>query len=498
MADRDREIELKLELEPGGGAQVRAHPALSGLESRTEQLLSIYFDTAEGALRKAGFTLRVRRAGDRFIQTVKQGGGGAAGLFDRPEWEQEVGGPEPDLDLAAETTPIGEALNRKVRRKLQPLVRSDMCRTTWIVERNGAALEVTLDEGIVGGGETDQTIAELELELKRGGPEALIEFAGELAAADVPMRLGVLTKAERGWALADGSLRRAIKSTRVGLDHGMSVAEGFSAIAFSCLRQFRWNEDLVIASRDPSALHQARVAMRRLRSAFTLFRPVILDERFPELREEVRWFTNQLGDARNLDVLLKRAGDRSEALREVLEAEREQAYARVLEALGSARLRRLMLDLVGWIETGPWRARKRTRRPLDDFASAQLDKRWRKVKRPGRELATLEPEARHRLRIEIKKLRYAIEFLAALQTGEAAQRQKRFAAALEEMQEQLGELNDAETARALLAHLLQGRPDRDALIAAAEGEAPEVSQQETIDAASRAYRDLVETGRFWH
>jgi CHAD domain-containing protein len=107
----------------------------------------------------------------------------------------------------------------------------------------------------------------------------------------------------------------------------------------------------VIATQDPAALHQARVAMRRLRSAFTLFRPVIVDERFPELREDVRWFTDQLGHARNLDVLLKRTGDRSEALRTLLEAERERAYAQVLEALGSARLRRLMLDLVGWLES---------------------------------------------------------------------------------------------------------------------------------------------------
>jgi CHAD domain-containing protein len=97
------------------------------------------------------------------------------------------------------------------------------------------------------------------------------------------------------------------------------------------------------------------------------------------------------------------------------------------------------------LRAGPWRETKPARAPLDDFASAQLDKRWRKVNGPGRDLAELDPEARHRLRIEIKKLRYAIEFLAALQTGEAAQRQKQFAAGLEEMQEQLGELNDVET-----------------------------------------------------
>ena len=493
MTGQDREIELKLELEPGSEGPLRA--ALGPEQRRDEDLLSIYFDTPDGTLRKAGFTLRVRRAGDRYIQTVKQDGGEAAGLFDRPEWETDVGGPEPDLDRAAET-PLGEVLGKKVRRKLQPLLRSEMRRSIWRLDRDASALEVTLDEGIVGGGAAEQSISELEIELKSGTPAALLGLARELSDA-VPIRLGVLTKAERGWALADGGLGRPLKATRVKLDPEMSAAEGFAAIAAACLKQFRWNEDLVVATRDPTALHQARVAMRRLRSAFSLFRPVIVDERFPELREEVRWFTDQLGDARNLDVLLKRTGDRSEELRTLLESERERAYAGVLDALGSARLRRLMLDLIGWIETGPWRDRARAREPLDDFASAQLDKRWRKVKRPGSDLARLEPEARHRLRIEIKKLRYAIEFLAALQAGEAAQRQKLFAGALEEMQEQLGELNDVETARELLAGLLRERPNRDALIAAAIGDAPQASEQDAIEAASAAYADLVETGRFW-
>jgi inorganic triphosphatase YgiF len=493
MTGQDREIELKLELEPGSEGPLRA--ALGSEGSRVENLLSIYFDTPDGALRKAGFTLRVRRAGDRFIQTIKQDDGEAAGLFDRPEWETDVGGPEPDFERAAET-PLGDQLGKKVRRKLQPLVRSEMCRSTWRIDREGSALEVTLDEGLVGGGSAQQTISELEIELKSGAAAALLGLARDLGDA-VPIRLGVLTKAERGWALAEGALGRPLKATRVKLDAGMSAADGFAAIAAACLKQFRWNEELVVATCDPTALHQSRVAMRRLRSAFSLFRPVIVDEHFPALREDVRWFTDQLGDARNLDVLLKRTGDRSEELRALLEAERERAYARVLEALGSARLRRLMLDLIGWIETGPWRAGEQAGEPLDDFASAQLDKRWRKVKRPGRKLATLDPEARHRLRIEIKKLRYAIEFLAALQAGEAAQRQKQFAGALEEMQEQLGELNDVETARDLLAGLLGQHPNKDTLIAAAMGDAPQASERDAIEAAQAAYADLVETGRFW-
>jgi CHAD domain-containing protein len=184
-------------------------------------------------------------------------------------------------------------------------------------------------------------------------------------------------------------------------------------------------------------------------------------------------------------------------LRQLLEGERERAYATVLEALASDRLRRMMLELVAWIETGPWRQSKRAREPLEDFASDQLDKRWRKVKKGGRALAELDPEARHQLRIEVKKLRYAIEFLAALQAGEAAARQKLFAAEVEEVQEQLGHLNDAETARDLLGDLLAGRPDRDKLLQAARDNRAEPSEAETIEAAGQAFNRLVGIGRFW-
>jgi inorganic triphosphatase YgiF len=496
MVDDNREIELKLELDDGGAEALRTHAALAELQPEITKQSSVYFDTGDGALRKAGFSLRVRKSKGRHIQTVKRQAGTAAGLFDRPEWEAEVNGPDPDWKAAAET-PLRELLTKKFRKRLEPLIRSEMTRTTWIAELDGAKIEVVLDEGDVVGGEARQSIAELELELKGGAPAMLIGFAATLSET-LPVRLGVLTKAERGYRLADGTAHRAAKAERIELDAGMSAAAGFTAIAYSCLRQFRLNEPLVIGRKEPVALHQARVAMRRLRSAFTLFRPVIAgDEVFAGLREDVRWFTNQLGDARNLDVLLKRVGDRSEPLRALLEAERESAYRRVLDALGSARQRRLMLDLVAWIETGPWPEAKRAREPLADFASDQLDKRWRKVRKGGRGLSELHPEARHQLRIEVKKLRYAIEFLAALQTGDAAKRQKLFAAEVEELQEQLGHLNDAETARDLLAGLLGDRPDRETLLRSVQGDDGAASEDETIEAAMRAYHRLIDIGRFW-
>jgi inorganic triphosphatase YgiF len=495
--NREREIELKLDLAADGPEAVCRLPLLNGVQGRTIRQSSTYFDTPDQAIRNAGFSLRVRSFGDRFVQTVKQGGDGAAGLFDRPEWEEEIGSGEPDLERAA-ATPLGKVLGKKVRKRLGPVATVDVARTIWMLDCDGGALEVNLDAGTIASGTDGKVpIAELELELKGADEAMLFDVARDIGQI-VPVRLGVLTKAERGYALSDGSLKRAAKAERIQLEPAMSAAEAFAAIAFSCLRQFRLNEELVERTADPSALHQARVAMRRLRSAFSLFRPLIADRRFAELREEVRWFTDQLGDARNLDVLLKRVGETEGELRGALAAEREKAYERVRNALASARLRRLMLDLVAWIEIGRWRVSEEADEPIRTFAARQLAKRWRKVKKGGRGLRELDIEPLHLLRIEVKKLRYAAEFLGSLQSGEERiARQRAFVDALEDMQEALGELNDAETGRALLAGLLQGVANVD-MLAERAGLFPErKSTDKQIAAAAQAYERLKDAGKYW-
>jgi inorganic triphosphatase YgiF len=498
---RGREIELKLELEPESAQTLTKHGLREAKPVKVADQVSTYFDTSDGALRQAGFSLRIREAKGKFIQTVKQSDGPAAGLFDRPEWEQAVGSADVDFDAANET-PLGPLLGKKLRKRLEPLIRVAVRRSVWDIRLDDGEIELVLDEGVVTGGGRNQTIAEVELELKQGMPGSLIDLARELAKT-APLRLGVLTKAERGYRLVDGSAGKVLKAEPIQLRTEMNAAEGFAAIAYACLRHFRLNEDLVVTAQDPGALHQARVAMRRLRSAFTLFRPVISDDAYPQLREEVRWFTSQLGDARNLDVLIKRfgreTGEEADRIRERLGSEREAAYAQVIEALASDRLRALMIDLVGWIETGRWReANEMARLALPDYARAQLDKRWRKVRKGGKAIAALDAEPRHQLRIEVKKLRYAVEFLASLTRSDDAQRQqKAFVAALEEMQEQLGELNDAETARNMLGNLLTAKRDEAAMNFAQERLSLPHSQGGQLSAAQKAYGALVEVGRYW-
>ena len=471
------EIELKLEVDPNSVPLLKQHALLQAAVPGMRPQLSVYYDTAKGRIRKQGFSLRVRSVDGGFVQTVKPTTE-SAGLFARDEWEDPVDSIDPDLGKLA-GTPLGLLKQQGKLKKLVPVVRSDVQRTSWHLERAGSTIQVDLDEGSITGGDRSQQLCELELELLDGEPAELFQVARELADS-VPVRMGVLSKAERGFALADGALDRVHKADAVAVDPGMTVGGAFAVVAFACIKHFRLNEPLVIASRNPSALHQTRVAMRRLRSAFTLFRPAVGDAEFARLRGELRWFTAELGDARNLDVYLER--DLVEDERRTLTGRRQEAYQRVIDTMESKRLRDLMLDLVGWVALGDWQSSRQALRPIGPYAERKLEKLWSTIEGPAAQIAGMDEEVRHALRIQVKKLRYAVEFLRGVYPEEA-RLQKRLAATIEALQEDLGKLNDLATARTLA-------PAGEALQAAAD-------QAEHLAEAERHARELTELRPFW-
>src|SRR3546814_12888666 len=99
-----------------------------------------------------------------------------------------------------------------------------------------------------------------------------------------------------------------VKAELVKLAAGMTAADAFRHIAQGCVRQCRLNEALLLAGRDAGALHQVRVALRRLRSAFSIFKPVIGGYSHALLGEELRWLASELADARNIEEVGRASG----------------------------------------------------------------------------------------------------------------------------------------------------------------------------------------------
>lgn len=298
-------------------------------------------------------------------------------------------------------------------------------------------------------------LCEVELELKSGSPHNLFDLARQLDE-HVPLRLGVRSKSEAGYGLTGEGGPRAIKAEQITLDRSGDARDAFSAIAHNCIRQFRLNEGGVMATGDAGSVHQARVGLRRLRSAFSLFKPLLDEDEGGELiKLELSWLAVELGEVRNLDVLISRV---PEHVRGQLEAAREATLEHVRVSLGSARTRLLMIDLAEWLAIGDWRVDPAdpaiAARPAPDFAVDILDRHRRRIKKRGKHLAKVDDEHRHEVRIEGKKLRYAAEFFGPLYSAKKARRRhKAFLSAIEELQDALGELNDLATGPAVLASL---------------------------------------------
>ena len=471
------EIELKLEIDPGDLPLVRQNPLLAAAESHSSHQVTLYYDTPETVLKKHGLTLRVRSADGHFIQTIK-GATNRVGLVSREEIECEVASLKPDLAALPEH-PI-HAVMTNCDGALREVIRSEVERTSWLVDFGNGRIQLDLDSGTMIAGKRSTEFAELELEL-RDGPPVILIMASRRISDYSPVRLGVLTKADRGFRLANNEHAKVQKAGSVRIDPDMTVGQAFDTIVHACLKHYRLNEPLVTHKSNASALHQARVAMRRLRSALSLFRPAVEDVEFQHLRHELRWFTAQLGDARNLDVYLQRDHPNDE--REELILKRERAYGRVTDAMNSLKFRRLLIDLVGWSAIGAWRSGKLAQRPIHSFANRRLDRLWRTIS--AADLAGMDEIEQHTLRIQVKKLRYAVEFLEGIYVKARAS-ERRFASAVEELQESLGKLNDMTTARVFGAT----RPE-DSWLIGSPGE------RKHLITAEDALRDLKRSGPFW-
>lgn len=509
------ETELKLLCSPADLAALRQHKrlrdAFAGLRPR--HLRATYYDTPDLRLRAAGFGLRLRRdaATGAVRQTLKAAAAGA-GLFQRDEWESAVAGEHLDRDALA-ATPLADILETDdPAALLQPVFVVEAERLSAPVRIGDAVIEVTLDEGAAIAGSARTAICEVELELVSGKPRDLFALARKLASK-ADLRPGLQSKAETGYALVTGARPAPVKAFDAGLHPDIRVGEAFRAIARASLRQVLANEPALVQMRDPAAVHQMRVGLRRLRAAVALFRPAIRDRYRKAITAELRWLARSLGDARELDVFLgtdvarmrrKRPGSKdTAALAAHFEDARAQAYAHILEILSGPRYRALLFDTLAWIEAGPWQGKAGTRKaramPVALLARDNLARRSKDVRRRARILSSLEVDQRHALRLDVKKLRYAAEFFApvfAARDEKSARRAAKFVTALAQMQERLGELNDAATSLSLTGRL--DRNDEAGRRAAKLIEEDHVGRAaESLAAARDACAAFIKAKPFW-
>jgi triphosphatase len=190
------ETELKFQVSPQDLKKLRVVRQLRPPDDepkKSENLLSVYFDTAECRLRRKGISLRVRHIGDYRLQTIKTQTAGIP--FSRGEWEHRIDSDVPDLRLAR-GAPLAPLRNKNLSSKLVPLFATHVHRVTRSLREGGSRIEMALDQGVVRAGRKTQLINEVELELKRGKVADLFKLAKVIEGL-VPVQLAFKSKSER-------------------------------------------------------------------------------------------------------------------------------------------------------------------------------------------------------------------------------------------------------------------------------------------------------------
>jgi len=292
-----REVELKFAVDRTARERLDAAAPLARARPERRPLTTLYFDTADGELRSRGMALRLRREEGRWVQSLKAGASGVGGLHARDEWEFDRATPGLELALFAETPLAGVADPERLHERLAVAFAVNLVRTAWVVSpAAGNRLEVVLDEGEVRRGARAERIREVEIECLEGDARAAFDLADALLDA-LPMRPSLVTKAQRGYRLIDGKPLAPAKAKPVALSRAMSTLDAARAIAGAALGQLEANEEGVAASDDPEFVHQARVALRRLRSALRMFRAAAGRERSRVWRDELASVAAALGVA---------------------------------------------------------------------------------------------------------------------------------------------------------------------------------------------------------
>ncbi|WP_337059326.1 CYTH and CHAD domain-containing protein [Kineococcus sp. G2] len=482
-----------------------ALPELEGLdgEARTARLEAVYFDTPGQRLAAARVTLRRRTGGDDAGWHLKLPVAGA-----RREVRLPPG--RATRKVPAQLTTMVRALTRG--EPLVPVAQLTTERTVrHVVDGAGRVLAEVADDRVEarrllaeGPAPEPDTWRELEVELVEGDRDLL-------RALDAQLRAHGVAEAPHGSKLARALGAGAPATAPAALKRKSPAGEVVRAHLAAQVEQITANDPLVRLD-VPDSVHKARVATRRLRSALKTYRPLFTDGAPEQLREELSWLADELGGARDAEVMRDRLvaavgalepveGEDPDvaaaALREVLEADYRAAHEELLRALDGERyaalLRRLDEVVEAPLDAEPWSplALGRAKEVLPALVRA-TDRKLRKRVRAAY-AADADPavptahadELFHDTRKRAKEARYAGESLVPLWGEEA----KAYAKAVEGLQEVLGEHQDSVVVREVL-HRLAGRdPQRLAftcgrLFAAEVGHA--AASREAVDAAWEA------------
>lgn len=251
--------------------------------SEGQKLTNIYFETDDSQLRRWDMGLRIRGFGDSYEMTLKTAGQTVGGLHQRPEYNVALSQPELNIALLpADVWQQGTDV-AALQQRLNALFSTHFVREKWEVTYLRSEIEVAYDCGEVSAGALSEPLREIELELKSGQRNDLLAFAAELAMLE-GLRLGSLSKAARGYALAQGNPLCPIPLPKV--KPKATVEEGIRSGLLLALSQWQYHEELWLRGVS-GALPQIKDGLETLRQVFSLYGALVPRKASSDLRQKL-------------------------------------------------------------------------------------------------------------------------------------------------------------------------------------------------------------------
>ncbi|HET7737900.1 MAG TPA: CHAD domain-containing protein [Tepidiformaceae bacterium] len=424
-----------------------------------KELDDTYYDTPDWRVHRANFTARVRKSGEKLELTLKAMAAAEAAMRSRRELNEPLSTDQVADELSAPGAARAALRAISGRRPLRAIFHLHTSRQIFgLADADGELGEVALDETAitVGPDEPPARLVRVEVEVAADAVKRARPFVDALVAACSLSPAGP-SKFESALIATGQAVPPVTDLGPTTITPEMTAGE----VAFAVMRKhfavFLQNEPGTRLGEDIEALHDMRVATRRLRAAMSAFRPFI-SPRLEATRLELGWVGTSLGEVRDLDVQIERmeewrgtfdsaALDELEAL---LDSRRVAARKRMLAALDSRRYDLLVERFSAILRRGPARTYAPGRVPILAVAPDLIERRYRRLRKGGDGIRKDSAAAAyHALRIEGKKLRYALEFVGPIYGEQALA----FARRVTALQDLLGLHQDADVAQDMLREM---------------------------------------------
>ena len=364
----ENEIEIKLIVSKNIEANLEKFSKNQNVKivSQHHELANIYFDTEQKQLREWDIGLRIRVNGSHIEQTIKTSGEIIGGLHQRPEYNIDIVGKSPLLNLFPQHIWPKNCKLSQLQEPIKPLFSTDFNRNSMMmIFTDGSVVDMVFDQGFISANDKKIEICEVELELVKGKPQLLFNLAEQLSSIS-PVRFGTVSKAARGYQLANNSTNDLIHLSAVDIYAHDSLEHAYRETISHALNHWQYNVELFIETHDYLALKEIKQGLQMMIKANELYQDYLQQTDVKSLTKQLFWLMEQLSFVDNYVWITKLLANKGHKIKKLadykkiikhLETQQQAlpSIEKITELFNSSQHTKLVSSMMQWLYFQPWR-----------------------------------------------------------------------------------------------------------------------------------------------